>query len=65
MRAVEPVTLKVVSAELLPRLAPEAALRRVVDFYLHTAHAADRLLYPQPDLTGCLSGLITFRIGLA
>lgn len=24
----------------------EAALRRVVDFYLHTAHAADRLLYP-------------------
>lgn len=25
----------------------ESALRRVVDFYLHTAYAADRLFYPQ------------------
>ncbi|WP_216216040.1 AfsR/SARP family transcriptional regulator [Amycolatopsis aidingensis] len=27
-----------------------AAPRRLVDFYLHTAHAADRLLYPQRPL---------------
>jgi tetratricopeptide (TPR) repeat protein len=26
-----------------------AALRRVVDFYTHTAHAADRLLHPERD----------------
>jgi tetratricopeptide (TPR) repeat protein len=38
----------------------ETALRRVVDFYLHTAHAGSRLLYPyrgtlnlQPLATGC------------
>ncbi|TWP54011.1 transcriptional regulator, SARP family protein [Lentzea tibetensis] len=27
----------------------DAALRRVVDFYLHTAHTADRLLHPHRD----------------
>jgi tetratricopeptide (TPR) repeat protein len=39
----------------------ELALRRVVDFYLHTAHAGSRLLYPyrgplnlQPLATGCI-----------
>ncbi|MEU4742392.1 tetratricopeptide repeat protein [Actinosynnema sp. NPDC023658] len=31
---------------VLPAGAGETALRRVVDFYLHTAHAADRLLNP-------------------
>ncbi|TQM77994.1 DNA-binding SARP family transcriptional activator [Saccharothrix saharensis] len=30
----------------LPEEARQAALRRVLDFYTHTAHAADRLLYP-------------------
>jgi tetratricopeptide (TPR) repeat protein len=33
-------------AEALPRTNQEAALHRVIDFYLHTAHAADRLFYP-------------------
>lgn len=31
----------------LDRRTREAALRRVLDFYTHTAHAADRLLYPR------------------
>lgn len=38
----------------------DAALRRLVDFYLHTAHIADRLLYPHgdplqldPPVSGC------------
>jgi tetratricopeptide (TPR) repeat protein/transcriptional regulator with XRE-family HTH domain len=31
----------------LPRAERDAATRRLVDFYLHTAHAADRLLDPQ------------------
>jgi tetratricopeptide (TPR) repeat protein len=30
--------------------AREAALRRVLDFYIHTAHAAVRLLYPHAQL---------------
>ncbi|QFZ16082.1 AfsR/SARP family transcriptional regulator [Saccharothrix syringae] len=30
----------------LPAGGRDAAVRRVVDFYRHTAHAADRLLYP-------------------
>ena len=29
-----------------PQETRQAALRRVVDFYLHTAHAGERLLYP-------------------
>jgi tetratricopeptide (TPR) repeat protein len=33
----------------LPESAPPAALGRVVDFYLHTAHVADRLLYPHRE----------------
>ncbi|MCE6997477.1 tetratricopeptide repeat protein [Saccharothrix sp. S26] len=32
-------------AALLPEEVRQAALRRVLDFYVHTAHAADRLLY--------------------
>lgn len=34
-------------AEALPRPERETAVRRVTDFYLHTAHAADRLFYPR------------------
>jgi tetratricopeptide (TPR) repeat protein len=34
----------------LPDGVREAAMVRVVDFYLHTAHAADRLLYPHRPL---------------
>ncbi|WP_053716125.1 ATP-binding protein [Saccharothrix sp. NRRL B-16348] len=34
-------------ASSLPERQREQALMRVVDFYLHTAHNADRLLYPQ------------------
>jgi tetratricopeptide (TPR) repeat protein len=34
------------TADQLTEDAREAALRRVVDFYLHTAYAADRLFYP-------------------
>lgn len=44
----------------LPETGREAALRRVVDFYLHTAHAGDRLLDPHrqptqldPQAPGC------------
>ncbi|MEU5696865.1 tetratricopeptide repeat protein [Actinosynnema sp. NPDC020468] len=33
----------------LPGRTRQAAARRVVDFYLHTAHAADRLLNPHRD----------------
>ncbi|MFE4539030.1 BTAD domain-containing putative transcriptional regulator [Streptomyces scopuliridis] len=35
--------------QLGPAAARSAALRRLVDSYLHTAHAADRLLYPHRD----------------
>ncbi|GAA3868191.1 BTAD domain-containing putative transcriptional regulator [Saccharothrix violaceirubra] len=35
--------------DLLPAPARRAALDRVVDFYLHTAHAADRVLDPHRD----------------
>ncbi|KAA2256345.1 tetratricopeptide repeat protein [Solihabitans fulvus] len=43
-------------ARSVPEVERRAALARLVDFYLHTAHAADLLLYPQrpaiePDLT--------------
>ncbi|ONI89655.1 hypothetical protein ALI144C_04455 [Actinosynnema sp. ALI-1.44] len=45
----------------VPKEAREQALRRVVDFYLHTAHAADLLLDPHrppveldPRAPGCL-----------
>ncbi|WP_461122875.1 ATP-binding protein [Saccharothrix stipae] len=34
----------------LPEHLREAALTRVMDFHLHTAHAADRLLYPRNPL---------------
>jgi TIR domain/NB-ARC domain len=36
-------------ADDLPAAVRETALRRVLDFYTHTAHAADRLLYPHRD----------------
>jgi DNA-binding SARP family transcriptional activator/tetratricopeptide (TPR) repeat protein len=36
-------------ADDLPVDVRETALRRVLDFYTQTAHAADRLLYPQRD----------------
>jgi tetratricopeptide (TPR) repeat protein/transcriptional regulator with XRE-family HTH domain len=32
-----------------PRAGRDAAIRRVLDFYVHSAHAADRLLYPSRD----------------
>jgi tetratricopeptide (TPR) repeat protein len=35
--------------EVLPSDEREAALRRIVDFYLHAAHAADRVLDPYRD----------------
>lgn len=38
------------AARALPEDERTAALRRVVDFYLHTAHAADRLLDPYAPL---------------
>jgi tetratricopeptide (TPR) repeat protein len=45
----------------LPHEVQDAALRRVVDFYTHTAHTADRLLHPHrppiqlnPPEPGCL-----------
>ncbi|MEO6086626.1 MAG: BTAD domain-containing putative transcriptional regulator [Umezawaea sp.] len=37
------------AARDLPEAERKRALRRVVDFYLHTAHAADRLLNPHRD----------------
>jgi DNA-binding SARP family transcriptional activator/tetratricopeptide (TPR) repeat protein len=44
----------------LPEEVRESALRRLADFYLHTAYAADRLLHPQripidiaPPVLGC------------
>jgi tetratricopeptide (TPR) repeat protein len=36
-------------ADLQPKVNTEAAVRRLVDFYLHTAHSADRLLDPHRD----------------
>jgi tetratricopeptide (TPR) repeat protein len=36
-------------ADLQPKVNTEAALRRLVDFYLHTAHSGDRLLDPHRD----------------
>jgi DNA-binding SARP family transcriptional activator/tetratricopeptide (TPR) repeat protein len=36
-------------ADALPAEARETALRRIVDFYTHTAHAADRLLGPHRE----------------
>jgi tetratricopeptide (TPR) repeat protein len=36
-------------AEDLPAEMRKTALRRVLDFYTHTAHAADRLLHPHRD----------------
>ncbi|MEK8169747.1 hypothetical protein NKH77_07910 [Streptomyces sp. M19] len=36
------------TARQLDERVRRSALRRVVDFYLHTAHTADRLLRPQP-----------------
>ncbi len=36
-------------AENLPAEVWETALRRILDFYTHTAHAADRLLNPHHD----------------
>ncbi|MFC5058271.1 ATP-binding protein [Saccharothrix xinjiangensis] len=36
-------------AGTVPEPGRQAALERVVDFYLHTAHAADRLLDPHTD----------------
>lgn len=39
-------------AEALPRPERETAVRRVIDFYLHTARAADKLFYPyRPPIT--------------
>ncbi|PWK83613.1 DNA-binding SARP family transcriptional activator [Lentzea atacamensis] len=45
----------------LPEAERESALRRVVDFYLHTAHAGDRILTPHrepvpidPPVSGCV-----------
>jgi tetratricopeptide (TPR) repeat protein len=37
-------------ADTLPAEVREMAVRRVLDFYSHTAHTADRLLNPQRDL---------------
>ncbi|WP_433274520.1 BTAD domain-containing putative transcriptional regulator [Actinosynnema sp. CS-041913] len=39
----------ITTARQVPEQAREAALRRVVDFYLHTAHAADRVLHPSRE----------------
>ncbi|GAA1357606.1 hypothetical protein GCM10009660_60260 [Catellatospora bangladeshensis] len=39
------------AGEALPEGARRAALHRVVDFYLHTAHAGDRLLTPVSTLS--------------
>jgi DNA-binding SARP family transcriptional activator/tetratricopeptide (TPR) repeat protein len=48
------------AAEDIPEPDRQAALRRVIDFYLHTAHHADRHLYPMrqtvqlaPTVAGC------------
>nr|WP_083466722.1 XRE family transcriptional regulator [Kibdelosporangium sp. MJ126-NF4]CEL18217.1 transcriptional regulator, SARP family [Kibdelosporangium sp. MJ126-NF4] len=52
-----------IAHQQLPKEALEQALRRVVDFYLHTAHTADRLLDPHrppiqldPPEPGCQPG---------
>ncbi|WP_084175244.1 ATP-binding protein [Actinokineospora spheciospongiae] len=40
------------TAHDLPEHTRQAALQRVLDHYTHTAHAADRLLYPHRDPPG-------------
>ncbi|WP_309112542.1 BTAD domain-containing putative transcriptional regulator [Saccharothrix sp.] len=37
------------TADNLPATVPQTALRRILDFYTHTARTADRLLHPQRD----------------
>ncbi|GAB3476796.1 ATP-binding protein [Amycolatopsis cihanbeyliensis] len=47
-----------------PAAEPAAANRRLVDFYLHSAHTADRLLYPHrtpTELPACTAGVTPDR----